>query len=164
MRAVARALDALAKLVPEELRKQVREWAKEWWKQHGEGVFNRVVRKALSVAQLEAAMKAAVEAARQRTDLPEGPLRQGVSHLLEIDERHSRVTKVIERIISALSRLIGPLVALVPAGALWIYLSGGGGLLTAFGAAVWIGRDYLDTGVPFERVPGVRTVLTTATA
>jgi hypothetical protein len=163
MRAVARALDALARLVPEKLREQVREWARKWWKQRGEAFFDRTVRKALSVAELEAAIKTAVEAAQQRDDLPEGPLRQGVSRLLEIDERHSRVTKVIERIVGALSRLIGPLVTLVPVGAPWIYLSGGGGLITALGIAVWIGRDYLDTGVPLERVQGIRTILTTAT-
>jgi hypothetical protein len=120
MRAVARALDALVRLVPEELRKQVREWAEKWWKQRGEAFFEGIVRKALSVAEIEAAIKTAVQAAQQRNDLPEGPLRQGAGRLLEIDERHSRVTKVIERIVGALSRLIGPLVALVPAGAPWI--------------------------------------------
>ncbi len=163
MRAVARALDALARLVPQKLREQVREWAENWWKQREGSVFDSVVRKALSAAELDVTIKAALEAVQQRDDIPEGALRHGVSRLLEIDERHSRVIKVIERVVGALSRLIGPLVALVPVGAPWFYLSGGGGLLTSLGIAVWIGRDYLDTGVPFERVQGIRTILAAAT-
>lgn len=163
MRAIARALDALAKLAPEKLRKQVQAWAKEWWEQRADAIFTGVVRRALSVAELEAVMKATVDSARQKPHRLEGQLQEGASRLLELDERHARLTKVIERIVSVLSRLIGPLVALVPAGAPWIYLSGGGGLLTAIGVAVWVGRDYLDTGVPFEQVLGVRAVLATVT-
>lgn len=164
MRAVRRAIDALAGLVSAELLSQVREWAKQWWEQHVEGVFDGVIRRALSVAGLEAAMKTTLAAARQRPELPDGPLLQGISRLQEIDERHSRVIKIIGRIVSALSRLIGPLVALLPAAALWIYLSGGGGLLTALGVAVWVGRDSLGTGVPFGRAQGVGAVLMMATA
>jgi hypothetical protein len=163
MRAIARALQALATLVPENLRQQVRDWTKDWWEQHAEGLAESLVRRVLSVAELQAIIGQAVEAAKQRADLSQA-LRQGVGRLSDLDERHARVMKVIERIVVALSRLIGPLVMAFPVAAPWIYGSGGGGMVTALGVSVWIGRDYLDTGIPFERVTGVRTIVMDAVA
>jgi hypothetical protein len=90
-------------------------------------------------------------------------LRRGAGSLRELDERHKRLMSVIERIVDGLSRLIGPLVAFFPAATPWIYGSAGGGLVAALGITVWVGRDYLDTGVPFDRVEGVRLIVASAT-
>jgi hypothetical protein len=163
MRAVRRAVRALTELVPENLREQVRAWAKDLWEQRGASLLDALVRRVLSVAELQAAITQAVASIERRDDL-DPALQNSAARLLELDERHSRITKLIERIVGALSRLIGPVVTAFPPAAPWVYSSGGGGMVTALGASVWIGRDYLDAGVPFERVPGVRTLLSDATA
>jgi hypothetical protein len=162
MRAVARAIQALTKLVPENLRQQVRDWAMEWWEQHANGMAEDVIRRVLSVAELQAVITLDIEAVKKRTDI--GPaLKQGAHRLIELDEQHSRAIKVLERIVGALSRLIGPLVIAFPVAVPWIYGSGGGGMVIALGVSVWIGRDFLDTGVPFEHVSGVRAIVSDAT-
>jgi hypothetical protein len=157
-RAIRRALAALAKLVPESLREQIKDWAVEWWEKRIDGFADRITRRVLAVAKLDAAIKEAIAGLEGRTDVDQR-LRAGVGQLRDLDERHAGLTKILDRIVAALSRLIGPLSALVPPAATWIYAAGGGGLVTAMGVAIWSGRDYLDTGVPFERVPGVRAVL-----
>jgi hypothetical protein len=161
MRAIARALRAIAQLVPENLRQQVPDWAKDWWDEHAKDIAQNLARRVLSAAELDAFITTAVAAAKNRPDLDDA-LRQGYARLAELDGQHARTVKVIKRIVDALSRLVGPLAAFFPAAAPWVYASGGGGMVTALGVSVWIGRDYLDTGVPFERVPGVRLIVTQA--
>lgn len=174
MRAIRRALNALTRLVPHEIREKVGGWAKEWWDKHASSVTLDIVRRSLSVAEVQAAIAEAVADAQSRSQSPkdldaqareklDGDLRVGASRLLELDERHKRITSIIERIVGALSRLIGPLVLAFPPAALWIYGSGGSGLVAALGVTLWIGRDYLDTGVPFERIDGIRLVVIKAT-
>lgn len=174
MRAIRRALEALTRLVPNEIRERVGGWAKEWWEKHADGVTLDIVRRSLSVAEVQAAIAKPVADALSRSQSPkdlesqlreklDGDLREGASRLLELDERHKRITSIIERIVGALSRLIGPLVLAFPPAALWIYGSGGSGLVAALGVTVWVGRDYLDTGVPFERIDGIRLVVAKAT-
>lgn len=160
-RAIARALRALARLVPEKLRQQVPGWAKDWWEQHAKEVAQDLARRALSAAEIDAFIAQAVADAKERSDL-DGSLRDGCSRLVELDGQHARTVKVIERIVEVLSRLVGPLALVFPPAAPWVYASGGGGMVTALGVSVWLGRDYLDTGVPFERVPGVRLIVTQA--
>jgi hypothetical protein len=163
MRAIVRALRAIAQLVPEKLRQQIPGWAKDWWEQHASDITQDLARRVLSAAELDAFISKAVADAKQRTDL-DGSLREGYSRLMELGERHARTVKVIERIVEVLSRLVGPLAVVFPPAAPWVYVSGGGGVVTALGVSVWIGRDYLDSGVPFERVPGVRRIVTQATS
>jgi hypothetical protein len=161
MRAVARALQALTQLVPEKLRQQVRDWAGDWWQRHAEDVAERLARRLLSAAELEIFIAKAVGDAEKRTDL-DNFLKQGYSRLVELDGRHARIMKVIGQIVAVLSRLVGPLALAFPWAAPWVYGSGGGGMVTALGVSMWIGRDYLDAGVPFEREPGVRVIVTDA--
>lgn len=161
LRAIARALRALAQLVPEKVRAQIRDWAGDWWDQHAEHVAESLARRVLSAAALEDFLAERVKDARKRTDL-DSSLKRGYSRLVDLDGRHTRISGVLERIVAALSRLIGPLALAFPAAAPWVYASGGGGVVTALGVSVWVGRDYFDAGVPFERVPGVRVIVTEA--
>jgi hypothetical protein len=163
MRAIARALRAIAQLVPEKLRQQIPDWAKDWWEQHATDIARNLARRVLSAAELDAFITKAVTDAKKRADL-DGSLREGYSRLIELDERHARIIKVIERIVDVLSHLVGPLALVFPPAATWVYVSGGSGMITALGVSVWVGRDYLDAGVPFERVPGVRLIVTQATS
>jgi hypothetical protein len=161
LRAIARAVRALAELVPEKLREQVRGWAGDWWDQHAEHAAESLARRVLSAAALEDFLAERLKDARKRTDL-DSSLTRGYSLLVDLDGRHTRISSVLGRIVAALSRLIGPLALAFPAAAPWVYASGGGGVVTALGVSVWIGRDYFDAGVPFERVPGVRAIVTEA--
>lgn len=160
MRAVERALRALGDLVPAEIRDPVKAWVRQWWDDHVDGILHTNVRRALGVAQVETAMSSAEVRPRPAEDL----LSRAVTELDRIDSGHTGATKVIDRIVAVLSRLIGPLALLQTAAAPWVYAAGGFGLLLAFGAAVWIGRDYLDTGTLLDRVTGVRAVLRQVTA
>ncbi|BCY08488.1 hypothetical protein [Actinoplanes sp. L3-i22] len=162
MRAVMRALRALAQLVPDNLRDQVSGWARKWWDGHADTIAEQLSRRVLAVGELEARIAGAVEAARFRADL-DSSLREGADRLKDLDQRHGRIVDALARIVRALGRVIAPVAAAFPPIAPWILAAGGGGMVTALGITVWIGRDYLDTGVPFERVPGVRLVVAHAT-
>lgn len=160
MRAIKRAVEAILSLVPQDVRNKITALAKEWWEKAGGVITAKAVHHVLALDELEAEIKTRTQAVRDRPNgIPLEPLRQGWGTLQEVQDRFSRTNKIISSIVSALSRLIGPLVALIPTGAPWIYVTGGVGLLAATGAAVWVGRDYLDAGVPFERVVGVRAIL-----
>jgi hypothetical protein len=176
LRAIERALKALARLVPEKIGQQIRNWTEDWWNQHAEHVAEILAQRVLSAAELQAFIedaikdaKAAVNEAAENAEAAiseaaefSSSLTQGYSRLVALDGQHARISKVIERIINVLSRLIGPLAIAFPAAAPWVYVSGGSGMVTAMGVSVWVGRDYLDAGVPFEHVPGVRVIVTDA--
>ncbi|BCJ47349.1 hypothetical protein GCM10010168_70610 [Actinoplanes ianthinogenes] len=163
MRAVMRALRALARLVPDNLKDQVGEWARKWWDGHSGTVAQKLARDVLAVSALETRMATAVQAARGRTDL-DAALREGADRLKELEQRHGRIVDALDKIVRALGRVIAPVAAAFPPIAAWVLAAGGGGIVAALGITVWMGRDYLDTGVPFERVPGVRLVVARATA
>jgi hypothetical protein len=159
LRAVRRAVDKLTRLVPDALHSTVGDWAKKWWGAHGAEQIDAAVRRALSVDALDREIAGVFRPGGQ---LPRAERLQGGSdELAALDERHARLAKTIERIVSALGQALGPLAALFPAAAAWIYVSGGSGLLAAAGIAIWVGRDYLDSEVPFARVAGVRSILAT---
>jgi hypothetical protein len=160
MRAIKRAVEAILDFVPQDVRNKITALAKEWWEKTDGVVTAKIVHHVLALDELEAEIKTRTQTVRDRPkDFPLEPLRQGLETLHEVQDQFSRTNKIISSIVSALSRLIGPMVALIPTGAPWIYVTGGVGLLAATGAAVWVGRDYLDAGVPFERVVGVRVIL-----
>jgi hypothetical protein len=161
MRAIRRAVDKLTRLVPERMRSVVVEWATQWWGRHGANQVSHAVRSALSVDELDRQIAEDVTQVRAEMQArPADRLRRGSDDLAALADRHTRLTKMIDRIAKALSRVMGPLIALFPPAAASVYITGGSGLLAAVGIAIWVGRDYLDSDVPFARVDGVRTILT----
>jgi hypothetical protein len=160
LRAVQRAIEALQRLVPSQVIEKVREWAKEWWEQRNEPVLDRVARALLGTERLQPELQAALA----KSGLAEDRLRKGYVQLVELEERHERTTETIRKIVSALTKIVGPLAALFAAAAAWLYGVGAVGYVLALGAGIWLGRDYLDTGALVERVPGIRAILGEATA
>lgn len=159
LRAIKRALAALAKLIPDGVGEQIRDWAKQWWDQRGASVIDTVVRRMLAVPTIEAEIAESVRTMRDRQDPANAVLLHGMHDLEQIEARHARVTHVIDKVMKVLSRLTGALAVALVSAAGWIYAAGAFGLLTALGIGIWLGRDYLDAGIRFERVPGVRKVL-----
>lgn len=159
LRAVQRALQALEQLMPGEFVGKLREWAKEWWEKRADPVLDRVVRGLLGAEAVQAAAREAIA----RPGLAEDRLRAGYNQLVELDERHERTTETVRKIVRVLTRIVGPLAATFAAVAAWLYGIGAVGYLLALGAAVWVGRDYLDTGALVDVVHGVRTILAEVT-
>lgn len=159
LRAIKRAVEALRALVPANLWDTAVSWAREWWTEHAAEAIRDVVRVALSVVPLEEQIARRFPPDRPLDGSADAALQTGASELLTLGERHARLVKIIDMIVHALSRVIGPLILVVPAVAAWAYLCAGTGLLAALGIGVWIGRDCLDSGVPFERIAGVRTIM-----
>jgi hypothetical protein len=155
LRAIQRALQALERLVPAEFVGKLRQWATEWWEQRADPVLDRVVRRLLGTEGVQTAARAALA----RPGLAEDRLRMGYDRLVELDERHERMTDTVRRIVQVLTKIVGPLAAAFAAVAAWLYGAGAVGYLLALGTAVWVGRDYLDTGALVEVVPGVRAIL-----
>jgi len=160
LRAVRRAVQALQRLVPAEVTEKLREWATQWWDRRGDALIDRLARTMLSVEGLEAAARAALA----RPGLVDDRLRAGYDRLAELDACYARASGLIATIVSVLRRIVGPLAGLFGAVAVWLYGIGALGYLLALGAAVWVGRDHLDTGALVEVVPGVRAILDEATA
>jgi hypothetical protein len=155
VRAVQRAVDALVRLVPAALRDQLQSWAAQWWEQRVEATAEHVVRSLLAVDAATAAARTAL--AESVTPAKVG---EAQGSLADLDGRHRRVIGIVNRIVTAITTLVGPLAAMFAAAAAWLYGAGAAGLLLALGAAIWFGRDYLDSGIIGDRVPGVRTILT----
>ena len=160
LRSIRRAIAALEDLVPESIREQIRQWATDWWENKADPFLDELVRRLLSVQVLTTA----AETALSGSGATDGALRTGYDRLVELDARHGRVAELLGKIVRVLTRLVGPLAALFGAVAAWLYGMGAAGYLLALGAAVWIGRDYLDTGALVEVVPGARTIIEEATA
>jgi hypothetical protein len=154
LRAVRRAVIALRQLVPEAMRKELRELIERWWGDRGDRALEIAARGLLAVSEVESA--AAGVLTRRLAD---ARLRGATFKLVKLSVRHERTTEIMNRILRTLSSLLGPLAQTFAAAAAWLYGAAALGCLSAVGAAVWIGQDSLDTGGVWERIPGVRTIL-----
>jgi hypothetical protein len=159
-RAIQRGLQALERLVPTEALGKLRQWAGEWWEQRADPALDRVVRGLLGAEGVQTAAREALT----RPGYAEDRLRTGYVRLVELDERHERTIVTIRRIVRVLTKIVGPLAVVLTAVTAWLYSIGAVGYLLALGAAVWVGRDYLDSGALVQVVPGMRTILHEATA
>lgn len=145
----------LEHLVPTELLSQLRDWAAQWWEQRSDPIVDRLVRGLLSVEPVTEAAATLL----QRSDIGDDRLRDGHLRLVELVGRYERTADVLKKIVKNITRLLGPAVALFAVAGPWLYGAGTLGYLLALGAAIWIARDYLDSGAVVERVPGVRAIL-----
>lgn len=152
LRAVRRAVGALQRLIPEPLRGLVLDTARKWWDKSGVKGFSRQM---LAVDELE---KRATEVLAGTLD--DSRLREAIDALGLLDSRHAKATDTIIRILGVLGSLLGPLVATFAAAAAWLYAAAAAGFFAAVAGAVWIGRDFLDTGAGWERVDGAQQILT----
>jgi hypothetical protein len=159
LRAVQRAMRALEELLPKDVRDKLRDWANDWWRERREALGHRLVAAMLSVGALQQLVQDAV----RRTDLAPQRLATACDRLGELDARHDKVVGTIGRIVRVLTKLVGPLALLLAAATAWLYAAGALTYLLAFGAAIWLSRDYLDTGALLDRVPGIRTIVREAT-
>jgi hypothetical protein len=151
LRAVRRAVGALQRLIPEPLREFAVETARKWWDASG---AEAVSRRILAVDELK--QRASVVLAGT---LDDGRLREGIDALDQLDSRHGKTTDTIKRILGVLGSLLGPLVATFTAAAAWLYAAAAAGFFAAVAGAVWIGRDFFDTGAGWERVDGAQRIL-----
>ena len=158
LRAVGRAVRALERLLPESIRPRLRELAAQWWSEDGGSIVTVTVRRFLGAAEVE-------RAAEQLWGLTfdDSRARRAATELDALGARHEQMTTVVTRIVRALSALLGPVTAMLAAAAAWLYATASLAFLSAFAAGLWLGRDCLDTGMPLERVPGVRSILATVT-
>jgi hypothetical protein len=155
LRAIRRALGALQQLVPESLGADVRQRFAQWWNERDQSVLEPVARWLLGVVEVDTTVRAILSA----PGIPEDRLREGTDRLTALVARYERSASVISGILRVLSTLLGWLGVFASVAA-WVYGAAAMGYFLAFGAAVWIGRDCLDTGSVWDRVPGVRTILT----
>jgi hypothetical protein len=154
MRAVRRAVVALERLVPDAIRNELRKLADRWRDEFEGGVVEVTARRLLGVGEVESA---ASQAFAQH--LEDSKLRAGVGELAELSARHERTAKVVNRILRVLGSLLGPLVAAFAVAAAWLCGVAALAYIAALVAALWIGRDCLDTGQVWDRIRGVRTIL-----
>ncbi|HEY5785385.1 MAG TPA: hypothetical protein VIT65_11465 [Microlunatus sp.] len=155
IRAVRRAVTALYELLPAAARDKARELAKQWWGDHGSSVTAAAARGLLGAEAVVAAGAAALEGRVLDTE----KLRTARGLLDQLAETHSETAATLERIARVLKAVFGIATALVIL-ATWVYGAAALGFFFLLGAAVWIGRDYLDAGSLGDRVVGVRAILT----
>jgi hypothetical protein len=154
LRAVRRAVAALEQLVPGAVRNELRKFADRWRGEWEGGVFEVTTRRLLGVSEVESA---ASQAFAQH--LEDSKLCVGAGELDELSARHERTTKVVNRIVRVLGSLLGPLVATFAVAAAWLCGAAAFAYVAALVAALWIGRDCLDTAQVWDRIRGVRAIL-----
>ena len=154
LRAVRRAVAALERLVPEVVRHELRKLADRWRDEWEGGIVEVIARRLLGVSEVDSAARQAFAA-----HLDDSKLRAAASKLDELSARHEQTTKVVNRILRVLASLLGPLVATFAAAAAWLYGAAALAYVAALVAALWIGRDCLDTGKVWDRIRGVRIIL-----
>ena len=154
LRAVRRAVAALERLVPEAVRNELRKLADRWRGEWDGGVVEVTARRLLGVSEVESAASQAFA-----KHLDDSKLRAGASELDELCARHERTTKVVNRILHVLASLLGPLIATFAVAAAWLCGAAAFAYVAALVAALWMGRDCLDTGQVWDRIRGMRTIL-----
>lgn len=154
LRAVRRAVAALERLVPDAIRDELRKLANRWRREWEGGIVEVTARRLLGVSEVESA---ATQAFAQ--GLEDSKLRAAASELDELSARHERMTTMVNRILRVLDSLLGPLVAVFAVAAAWLCGAAAFAYVGALVAALWIGRDCLDTAQVWDRIRGVRTIL-----
>jgi hypothetical protein len=153
LRAVRRAVNALYELLPAAARDKARELAKQWWGEQGSSVTTAAARGLLDAEAVVAAGTAAL-----RRTLDAEKVREAGARLSELAEKHSGTATTLARIARALAAVLAIAAAVVVLAA-WVYGAVALGLFVLLGAAVWVGRDYLDAGSMAGRVVGARRIL-----
>jgi len=151
LRAIRRAVSALLRLVPQAMRDRVTALAREWWDQAGAPA---VAERLLGIDAALAGANAVLVEGR-----PEHALRTVADEVEALSTRHERAIDKIRRVVRLLAGLLGPLTAALATAAAWLYGAAGAGFVAAVAAAVWIGRDCLDTASGWDRVAGLKTIL-----
>jgi hypothetical protein len=151
LRALRRAVSALLRLVPKPLRDKIAQLAKQWWEASGaSGLAGRL----LGVEEVRRRAAAVLADGRAETGL-----REAASSIDALSSHHDKAVQTITRVLKLLSTLLGPLTAAFPPAVAWLYGAAAAGFVGAISAAIWIGRDCLDTGSGWERLDGVQVIL-----
>lgn len=162
LRAIHQVVHALEEMVPESLRGEIRRLARRWWEEQNAVtedsdpfVVEAVARHLLGVDDVEEAV-----AGMPIRMVTEQRLRAATISLEALSDWHQRVTHIMIGIVRDFAKLLGTFVGGgVSETAAWLRNAAALGLVSALGAALWIGGGYLHTRLPGERIPGVRSIL-----